>query len=351
MSQYNNQGYGNQPSSDEIDLREVFKAIGNFFSRIGRGIIHAVLAVKRASRAYRILILTSVVIFIGLGLYWHSTGKEYFSSSMVIESEYYDRDLMDGAIGELHALAEQEAYGSLARNLDISQEEAENIRGLKVETILSQDDQMLADALFKSIEASEIPMEELLVLREELLEENYKYRITVEVFSNDLLQNVENGLLHYLENNDYVERRTEIEVANLEALRGKLREERQKLDGLKTLLAESFQQMNENGRRGSNNVILGAAEGATDPLNVYREDIKMYNEELEINKKLALIENVEVIKSFTAFKQPANLSLIKVILLSGLVGLAAAYILVILLEINNALNRYEREREAKKQLV
>lgn len=354
MSQDNNQngqGYGQQPQSDEIDLREVFKAIGNFFAKVGRGFINAVLAIKRATRSYRILIVASVLVFIGIGIYWHTIGKEYFSSSMVIESEYYDMDLMEGAISELDALAEQEAYESLAGNLGISAKEAENVRSLHVEAILSKDDQMVADVFLKSLETSEIPMEDLLVLRDRVLGNNYKYKITVEVFSNDLLQNLEKGILFYLQNNEYVEKRTEIQVANLQALKTKLQEERQKLDGLKAIIVESFLQIKENSRTGSNNVILGAAETATDPLSVYREDIKMYNEELVINRQLALIENVEVIKSFTAFKQPANFSLIEVGLLSALIGLAAAYILVILLEINKALNRYEQEQNAKKQLV
>lgn len=351
MSQYSNQGNQGQGASDEIDLREVFNAIGNFFARIGRGIVNFLLATKRATRAHRILIVATVVFFIGLGAFWHTIGRTYFSSSMVIESEYYDRDLMDGAVGELNALAEQEAYGSLAKKLNINEVEAENLRSLTVEAILSEDDQMLLDAYLKSLQESKMTVEELVALREKLLEKNYKYRITIEVFSNELLQNVQDGVLYYLENNDYVERRTNIEKENLMALRVKLQEEREKLNVLKSLLAESFSQLSEQGRTGSNNVILGSAETATDPLNVYREDIKLYNQELGINKTLALMENVEVIKSFTAFKKPANLSLLLVLIYSGLIGLGAAYVLVILLEANKALNRYEKREQLRKELV
>lgn len=349
MSQYTNQG--GQGSSDEIDLREVFKAIGDFFGRIGRGFLNILLATKRATRSHRILIVLTVVLFVGLGIFWHTNGREYFSSGMVIESAYYDRDLMDGAVSELNALAEQEAFGALGRKLNISREEAENLRSLQVEPLIAEEDRMLLNSYIESFEAGNITAEELVTFREKLIKNNSKYRITVEVFSNDLLQNIQDGLVYYLENNDYVERRIDVQKENLQALRAKLQEERGKLDVLKGLLADNFSRLSENGRTGSNNVILGSAENMTDPLNVYREDIKLYNEELSIHKQLALMENVEVIKSFTAFKKPANLSLLKMILLSGLIGLGAAYALVLLLEANKALNRYEQREQLRKEVA
>ncbi len=240
MSQYSNQGNEGQGSSDEIDLREVFSAIGSFFARIGRGILNFLLATRRATRAHRILIIVTVVLFIGVGVFWYSNGREYFASSMVIESEHYDRDLMDGAVSELNALAEQQAYGSLAQKLGVNEEEAENLRSLKVEAILSEDDQMLLDAYLKSLQENKMTVDELVALRDKLLVKNYKYRITVEVFSNDLLQNIQDGIMSYLENNTYVERRTDIEKENLRALKAKLQEERGKLDALKALIVREF---------------------------------------------------------------------------------------------------------------
>ena len=349
MSQYNNQEHLKQGQPDEVDLREVFRGIGNFFSRLGRSFIHGLLAIKRATRSYRFLILGTTILFIVLGVFWRMSGRAYYSSSMVLESEYYDRDLMEGAIGELNSLAEQEAFGSLANKLGISKEEAGNLRSLKLEVILSEDDKMLLDAYLKSLQENKMTVDELVAVRDKLIKKNAMFRISIEVFSNELLNNMQAGLIHYLENNDYVERRMLVEEENLKSLKGKLQEERAKLDGLKTLIAESFSQQAESGRTGSNNVILGSAENATDPLNVYREDIQIYKEELAINKRLALLDNVEVIKSFTAFKKPANLSFILVILYSGLIGLAAAYIIVLLLEANKALNRYEQNHIAKKE--
>lgn len=349
MSQYNNQEPSKQAASDEIDLREVFKGIGNFFSRIGRSFIHGLLAVKRASKAYRLLILATIILFIGLGVFWRLSGRAYFSSSMVIESEYYDRDLMEGAIGELNSLAQQGAYGSLAGKLNISEDEAENLRSLQLEVILSEDDKMLLDAYLQSLQESKMSVDELVAVRDKLIKKNAMFRISIEVFSNDLLENIQAGLLHYLGSNGYVERRMLVEEENLRSLKGKLQDERAKLDGLKIMIAESFSQQAESSRTGSNNVILG--ENTTDPLNVYREDIQIYKEELAINKRLALLDNVEVIKSFTAFKKPANLSLLKVIVYSGLIGLVAAYIIVLLLEANKALNRYEQKNKEKKQLA
>ena len=116
-------------------------------------------------------------------------------------------------------------------------------------------------------------------------------------------------------------------------------------------MAASYTQLSEKGRTGSNNVILGASESTNDPLNVYREDIKLYNEELAISKRLALMENIEVIKSFTPFSKPSNRSVIYVVAYSLLVGLVAAFGIILLLELNKALAQFEKKLKSKKELV
>ena len=350
MSQYTNQG-PQQGSSDEIDLREVFQAVGRFFSRIGRGFVNLILAIRRGIRRYRVILLVSVVLFAGLGLAFHNMGKDYYSSRMVIESEYYNSVLMEGAIGTLNELAEEGAYGLLAQKLNISLKEAENLRSFKVEAMMSEENERLLAVYQQAVEAGELTIEEMVGLNERLIQNDSQYRIIVEVFSNDFLGNLQKGIVTYLEENEYVNRRMEVKENNLIALQGKLQQERAKLDDLKGLIAQVYMRMGETERSGSNNVILGGAESATDPLNVFREDIKLYNEELGIKKELALIDNVEVIRGFTAFTRPANLSLLQVVFFSCLTGMGAAFVIMLLLEAHNALNRYEREEKAKEQVV
>ena len=350
MSQHTNQGQ-QQGGSDEIDLREVFQSVGRFFSRIGRGIVNSILSIRRAIRRYWIILIASVLLFAGLGVVFHNMGKDYYSSRMVIESEYYNSVLMEGAIGTLNELAEEEAYGLLAQKLGISREEAENLRSFTVEAMMSEENARLLAVYQQAVEAGELTIEEMIGLNEKLVQNSSKYRIIVEVFSNDLLGNLQKGIVTYLEGNEYVNRRMEVKEDNLKALQGKLQQERAKLDDLKELMAQVYMRMGETERNGSNNVILGGAESATDPLNVFREDIKLYNEELNIKRNLALMDNVEVIRGFTAFTKPANLPLLKVVFFSCLIGMGAAFIIMLLLEMNKALNRYEQEEKAKKQLV
>ena len=339
------------PQSDEIDLREVFQSIGNLFSRLGLKIVHFVLSIRRVTLNYKILILATLVLFAAVGIFWHSMDKSFYSSSMVIESEHYDRDLMEGAIGELNSLAEQRAYMVLGRKLKLTAEEVENIRGISVQMMMAEEDRMLLDAYLASVKENKMSMEELLVVKDKLIRNNTKYVVTVEVFSNELLKNIQTGLVDYLEANKYVKRRLMVEEESLKALKGKLQEERAKLDNLKGLMAASYTQLSEKGRTGSNNVILGAAESVVDPLNVYREDIKLYNEELGIIKRLALMENVEVIKSFTPFSKPSNRSIVYIIAYSLMVGLGAAYGIIMLLELNKALARFEKRSKGKKELA
>ena len=87
-----------QPSyqDDEIDLRKLFQAIGNFFVNIGHGFINIVLATRRATSNYKILLIAAIVVGLVAGLAFNKFSKPYYQTSLLIKSDYLNTKLVSG---------------------------------------------------------------------------------------------------------------------------------------------------------------------------------------------------------------------------------------------------------------
>lgn len=337
----------NQQASDEIDLRELFAAIGRFFKRIGLGILNLIVRLRQATRKFWILIIICVLAGAAIGYGSYVAFKPYYASQLQVSSEYYKINTLEDLIEGLDQLAAEGGYGVLAEKLNISSEQAATIRSFELTPEVNPDDLVKIESLMLQVEGAEgLTEEQLAEIRTLLTRGVDYYTITVTFYELNNLDALEQGLVGYLSNNNYIERRVKIEQANLQALREKLVADLQELQGLKKLQADALSRAIESGRTGSNNVILGNPESATDPLNVYREDISLYQRLLSINRRLELNQSLEVVSGFTPFQNPASISLSGRIILGALVGLAVAYLLILLIAMNQALNRYEAKRFA-----
>ena len=70
-----------QPSyqDDEIDLRKLFQAIGNFFVNIGHGFINIILTIRRATSNYKILLIAAMIVGLITGLAYNKFTKPFNS--------------------------------------------------------------------------------------------------------------------------------------------------------------------------------------------------------------------------------------------------------------------------------
>jgi hypothetical protein len=66
----------------------------------------------------------------------------------------------------------------------------------------------------------------------------------------------------------------------------------------------------------------------TDPLSVFREDLNLNNEIRSIDDHLSIRPDFEVVDGLTTFREPSNLSLPVLLVLSVLISVAAGYILI-----------------------
>lgn len=283
-SEKNYSNYKNGPD-DEIDLGELILNVSNIIKK----------------NAKLILVLIIIGLVIGLAFYFIS-GRTY-RSSMVLSSGMLTGANGSSLINTLDRLIVEKNYDLLSQKLALSEEQVKLLGNIEVSSISAEDDESITENIF---------------------------RINVEVSNNDVLDSLEYGIIHYLENNTYVKRRIGIKRENLEALIGKISHEMQEIDSLKEDVTEN---------------IIANAEGMSfvmvDPVNIYREGIALFQQELDLQRELALVDNIQVIESFTRFESPVS-PRVRHILMGPLVGFILSIILIFLKETNNFLKRRQK---------
>lgn len=352
MSQYNNQGHGNQPSSDEIDLREVFAAVGRFFASIGRGIVNFILMVRRATIRFRMLILCCAVIGGVAGFLFKKYEQDYFEARMVIDSKYYSYDLLKSLTEKMDRLAAEGNEKGLAQMLNVPEVQVANLRKIAVEPVMPTEEKANLRAYLQLMKDNikDLKEEQLDSLQQRLMLNASQYAITIQLYDNTALPQLQEGIVGYLAANPYITRRSQVEKQNLQMLKGNLETDEQKLSRLKDLLAENYSKFAESNQQASNNVFFGP-DGSSDPMNVYKQSLEMQKQKARINRSLSLSDEVELVSGFVAFEQPASISLVASILLWIVLGIATAYLVIILLGLNSALNGYEKKQASKRQVA
>jgi len=341
----------NPNNSDEIDLRELFSAIGNFFKSIFFNIILFIVAIKNAIvKNVRLIFILGLVGGI-LGIIAHFVTPDVYKSSILLRSTYLNGRLMESTIDKLQLLTEDEDRTQLAKALKIDTTTANKIAGFSYEPFVSEEE-IIELEVFKEQLKTEIEDEALINRFVERLSMDNKstYRIYVEVLDRSIINDLEEPLIDYFRNNPFVSKRLEIQKQNLESEAENLEGELSELDSLKEILFKNFKMVGERDRDGSNNVIL-ADEQSTNPISVFNESRKAYEKKLNIQRELYLTPQFELIDGFTVYSQPASPGLIKLGFYGGLSGLALAAIIIMLTLFLQYLDKIEQKtRQAKEGL-
>jgi len=331
-------------SSDEIDLRELFQAIGNFFRNIFINIMLLFVSLKNATLRNIKLIFALGILGGIVGITLNYTSIDYYKSSMIVKSKYFSTILMKSTIGKLNALSDERNFKELAKALKIEADLSEQIRSVSFEAYITEEDALELE-IFKEKLLSEMKDEDEMIekyIDTLKTESRSTYKINVEIYNSSSIDALELPIINYLKQNPYIAKRLEIDEENLQLEKQNLEEELLKLDSLKKLIFRNFDFLASKGKSGSNNVIL-SDEQITNPIEVFNESKQQYRDYLKVKRELFLNESFELVDGFTAYSRPESPDLLKWGFYSGLVGLGLAYLIIMLIAFNNYLRRIERE--------
>jgi len=330
--------------SDEIDLRELFRAIGNWFKGIAENLVLGVVIIRRHTLKNKWLLIALLVIGSGLGT---STGfllDRFYSSSMVVNSYYLNAEIVENIIDKLDELCNDLDYPVLAQQLDVSLDIAKQIRSFSYEKFVTEEEKLEFE-IFKETLKNQIDDEDKLdeILPKIELQNQSTYKIRATTYNNAIFPVLEEKIEAYFKNNPYLKKRIEIDRQNKVAKIEKLKYEQTRLDSLKDVLYSNLQKLAVQKRDGSNNVILGEGQ-LVNPMEVFSRDISFYEEVLALQRQLYIQPEFEVIEGFVKFNSPSSAGFIERAFYGGLIGLGLGYTLIILLGINAYLSEFERKK-------
>lgn len=328
-------------NSDEIDIGVLFSKIGDFFKSLGFGFLRFLALVRRVPLENKTLFIA--LILIGLaGGFWYSLTlkKKYYSTTMILSSEYLNKRIVDNTIKKLNLLAQEDGYQGLAKELNISSELAQDIQDFDARPFVAESElvelEILKEQLrsFQSDKKNEQVVQKVIERIE--IENRHAYEITIRVYNPTVVGELEIALVNYFKNNDYLKKRVEITKANRLARKQKLQRESQKLDSLKAVIYENYQTMAAQSRQGSNNVIL-SDKAVTNPIEIFERDLTIYDEIQSIDKSLYLQDDFEVVDGFTEFSKPASVGPFRTSAYAILMAIGLGYLLVALFSFNKYL--------------
>lgn len=315
--------------SDEIDLTQFFRWIGRGFNRIGASILYGLAGLRNLFFNNRLFFSGIILIGLLLGaLYSELLKKKYYKSTMVLSCDYLNTQILKNTIDKLNLLCQEEEREGLAEALNIDINTAKNIQKFEFRPFVSEDDVVEIEVLREQLNNVAAEKKDLVdkVIKKIEIQNKNAYQISVQVYNPEIVKPLEKAVVNFFNNNEYVKRRIEINKLNLLNRKQKLISESRKLDSLKRVLYENYQNLGKTSR-GSGNVILGD-EKLTDPIKVFTSDLELNIELLSVEKKLYLNEDFEVVDGFTTFKEPESASLPQILILSFFISWAMGYLII-----------------------
>ena len=261
---------------EEIDLRFLYRKIKNFFSSIWNGLINLIKnSITILKKRWGLIFIFSLIgAGSGLGLFYIT--RPVYSSSTVLSSGTLTNEFCSDMIINLDLLIRDKTPEILAKKLDISISSAKSIKDIEFD---NYDEKLKKRYENKDTVVLGLP-----------------FRVRVFAYTNTVFDTLQTALVTYLENNKFALKRKEIKIANLNSLREKLKNDIIQLDSLKITV-------------GSNMLPRGTQNGFVfgepiDPMNMFKQEIILFKEDLSARKELQLSDNIQIIQEFSPRAKP-----------------------------------------------
>jgi hypothetical protein len=253
---------------DEINLldvfRKIFSSIGSFFKWIWLSFIDNLL-----------LIIGFTLLGTVAGTAHYFIAKPVYNSDLVLSSNYLQNDMCSEIVENLQGYVEDKTPELLGKKLGLETEDARKIK--KIE--------------YKNFN------EKLTKKYEDTVVLGLPFRINVMASDFRIFEKLQPALIAYFDKNPDVIIEKNIRQTNTKLMIEKIQREQVGLDSLKKVIAGHLVP-----RGPENGFVFGQP---LDPLNIYREGIKLYQD--EINKTADLLrtaQNIRVIRDFQVREKP-----------------------------------------------
>ena len=274
-----------QNQSDEVDLTQLFRMIGNGFNRFFKFIGSIFKAIFTAIIALLIFIQKNIIKFaiagalgIGLGIFLDLTKETEYVSTMVVEPNFNSVQQLYNNLNFYNELAEAEDSISLAQALNISQSDAATLNKITVQSFSDENQKIkLFDEFVKGLDSttrSTIDFESY-IKNFNTLDARF-HQIKVVSTNSMLAKKIQKTILNSIANNEYFKVQKQINDENLYLQDTIYRKQLREIDSLQKLYKQVMLETAKNPNLGTN--------------------INMADKESSQNKELELIKQIDVLK-------------------------------------------------------
>lgn len=252
------------------------------------------------------LIVVFFVVGTGLGVAYFMATKKEFVNKMIISSSILTTSYAKVLFDNVNTHLRENDYEVLARDFHVDAAIVKQISAMKIENLTEQ-------------ESGE-------------LKESDRYLITVNVYDQSILPKLQQGIIDYLESNEFVRVRIDQQRNTLTQMLAVVEKE---LADIQLFKAEIY-----SGRFFSNakgNVMF-------DPTTVNNKILDLTQKRIEYKNSLELINSVQLIEGFTAFRNHKTPSLAVSIAAGSMIGLFAVGGLIAFKSVRRVLRMAEAQQ-------
>lgn len=264
------------PSRDDIDLQELAVRVIRYFQH------------------HLLFILIACAIGIGAGVAAYNALPNTYESQMVVLSDLLTKTYGDRIDESLNNLIAEGNLTELSAKLNVTPEKASSIRSIRVESQLDV----------------KTPQ------REKVEKDETYFFITINLTDRSVLPDLQQGLLFYLRNNEFVKIRSRQREELNTAVVKKIDKELRTIDSLKRLLLQDRPFRSEDLQ--------------FDPAPLFTTAVDLTRMRWESQQEFEMANSIHLIEGFTVFQKPSDPKLSTLVVAGFFLGLLAAIFLLTL---------------------
>jgi hypothetical protein len=260
--------------SDEIDLIELLAKF-----------------IKAVANNVRLLIFSFVIGTILGGAFFQFAPKVY-EGKMILLSDILTESYSERITESLDNLIKEDNDKLLSQRLGITEEEASSIQKVEIENVKQKES------------------------RDEK-SESATFIVTVRTKNKNSLSNLQEGLINYLRNNEYVKIRVRQRENYYKSMIEKVGQEISSLDSLKKRLFS-----------GQPIYSKSAEMMLVDPTNIYSKIIELNKEQINYRNGLELVNSIQLVEGFTVYNKPVSPKLSISLIAGSSLGIFFVFVLI-----------------------
>jgi hypothetical protein len=311
----------------EIDLLELFSLIGKGIKNAFLGLIKAILfvIVFGVKRAHYLLLFAAI----GGGIGWivYSGSQRFYSSELIAQPNGINVSDMVNYINDLNKFCEKNNKPALSYALNLPDTVGKKIKNIEAYFYidLNGDDQGDIIDFNHSFNAKDSTQKI----------DDKRFYLKVEVFDNQLFNNVRDGIFYYISANPYLIKLNELRKKELNELISQTEKEILKLDSLQNV---DYFKSNSKLSSTNDNRLMFLSE--KDKPMYYIDKISLINQKQRYSKELDLATTpITVIKDFTQLSKEEN-PIGKYIILFGFWFGVGGYLLILIMAYLNKIKEF-----------